>query len=65
MPAMPLPPAMHSRCLPTLGMEGRVAERAEQLDLRALDARSPKSHSETPPPGFFFTTNCSDFGLRS
>ena len=39
MPAMPLPPAMHRMFLPEIGIKRRRAERAEQVDLLAVDAR--------------------------
>ena len=56
MPAMPLPPAMQSTCLPASGWNVAWPIGAK-TPRRAPSTRSPKSHSLTAPPGFFFTTN--------
>src|SRR3989441_11331074 len=56
MPAMPLPPAMQSTCFLTSGWNVACPRGAKRTS-RAPSTPSPKSHSLTAPPGFFFTTN--------
>ena len=55
MPAMPLPPAMHSRCLREAGAERRVAQRPEDPEALPVDpvpeepARSPPRRASSSP----------------
>ena len=56
MPAMPLPPAMHSRCFGDVGVKIAWPERREDAEARALDRPRRRASSLTAPPGFFFTT---------
>ncbi len=69
MPAMPLPPATHSTCFLTSGWNVARPSGATRPS-RASSTPPAKSHSLTPPPGFFFTTNesrsapCSKFTIE-
>ena len=56
MPAIPLPPAMHSTCFASPG--GKVAcPRGAKRPRRVPSTAAPKSHSLTAPPGFCLATN--------
>ena len=56
MPAMPLPPAMHSTCLPRPGRKV-ACPRGAKTPSGVPSTPSPKTQSLTAPPGFRFTTN--------
>ena len=56
MPAIPLPPAMQSTCFGRPGWKV-ACPRGAKRPRRVPSTPSPKSHSLTAPPGFFFTTN--------